>query len=43
MLRNTLAAVGLYVVGKKALHWYLEYRSLKEEQERRESQGRHSD
>lgn len=37
MLRNALAAVGLYVVGKKALSWYMEYRFLKEEQERRGS------
>ena len=30
MLRNALAAVGLYVVGKKALGLYMEYRVLKE-------------
>lgn len=37
MLRNALAAIGLYVVGKKALNWYMEYRFLKEELQRRES------
>lgn len=43
MLRNALAAVGLYVVGKKALGWYMEYRVLKEAYRQKESQGGSSD
>lgn len=42
MLRNTLAAVGLYVVGKKILSWYMDYRVLKEDQERRTSRASNS-
>lgn len=39
MLRNALAVVGLYVVSKKAFAWYQEYRFLKNEHQRRESQA----
>lgn len=43
MLRNALAVVGLYVVGKQALHWYMEYRFLKEEHQWRGSRERPTD
>lgn len=39
MLRNILAVIGGYVVGKKVLGWYQEYSVLKREQQRREKRA----
>ena len=39
MLKNTLAVVGLYVVGKKVYGWYQEYSLLKRVQQRREERA----
>lgn len=39
MLKNTLAVVGLYVLGKKVYGWYQEYSELKRAQQRREERA----
>ncbi|WP_264299078.1 hypothetical protein [Pseudomonas sp. FME51] len=39
MLKNILAVVGVYVVGKKVFVWYQEYSVLKREQQRRETRA----
>lgn len=39
MLRNILAVIGGYVVGKKVLGWYQEYSVLRREQQRREERA----
>lgn len=39
MLKNILAVVGVYVIGKHVFAWYQEYSVLKREQKRREARA----
>lgn len=39
MLKNLLAAIGLFVVGQKSYELYREYSSLKREKEQRQQAG----